>query len=583
MGIFKKKLFLLLILAVSVCSIALTIQAAAPNSAPFGDPKAKRGGELVLHTSEFPKSFNYYVNVAADVSTVFGLVYDALIEVHPTTLEFQPLVVKSWEISADKKTFTLKIDPRAKWDDGKPITAHDIKFTYDLIMNTENMTSVHRMSLSRFEPPVVINESTIKFTAKTIHYNNFITLASFNPLPKHLFSGKNFNKAFNMKLPPGSGPYTLSEVKEGRYFVLKRRKNYWADQLPSHRGMYNFETIRFKIMDTTVAFEAFKKGDFDIFDEISAKRWVTETNSTPFQKNWIVKQKIYNYAPQGFAGLAFNMRKAPFQDIQIREAVCRLLDRKYLIEKIMYNEYQPLSSYWPGLYGNGKENDLVNYDPARAKQLLKEAGYTRLDKEGYLVNQKGRRIEFSLLYTGETFEKHMTYFVETCKQAGVKVNLQLLSWATLLKKIEEYEFDAVVMGWRATLFDDPEQLWHSKHISEPGASNLPGYKNKAVDKLIDSMPPIFDAAKRIEITKQIDHIIFKEYPYALFWGANYTKIFYKNIFGMPKTVFSKYSSGDVISYWWYDPAKVKRYEAALKNNQALPKEPVEVHYDKIAR
>lgn len=577
----RKPLFFLLTLLL-VAGIAMTLNAAGPKSEPFGDPKAVRGGELILHTSEFPKSFNYLVNTSEDAAGVFGLVYDTLMELHPTTLEFVPLIARSWDISPDKKVFTLKIDPRAKWSDGKPITTADIKFTYDTITDPKNLTSVQRMSLGRFNPPVIIDVRTIRFTAKTVHYNNLVTLASFTVLPKHLMSGKDFNKAFNMNLPGSSGPYTLSEVREGRYYVLKRRRDYWADKLPNHRGMYNFNTIKYKVMVATVAYEAFKKGDFDIYDEITPKRWVTETNSTPFQKNWIVKQKIYNYAPRGFYGLAFNMRKPLFQDIRIREAISHLLDRKYILEKLMFNEYQPLSSYWRSVYGTAKANEPIAYDPAKAKQLLKEAGYNRLDKSGYLINRKGERLEFSMVYALEDYEKHMTYFAETCKQAGVKVNLQLLSWATLIKKLENYDFDTLTIGWSATLFENPEQLWHSKHINEPGGSNLPGYKNAKVDQLIESMPPIFDAAKRIEIIKQIDHIIYKDYPYVLFWGMNNTWILYKNIFGMPKTGFSKYSTGDVISYWWYDPAKVKRYQEAVKKNRALPKEPAEVYYDKQA-
>src|SRR5690606_3446517 len=143
-------------LLVLVTVIAMTLNAAGPKSQPVGDPKAVRGGQLVLHTAEFPKSFNYYVNNAADAATVFNLIYDSLMELHPTTLEFMPLIAKSWEISADKKVFTLHLDPRAKWADGKPITAYDIQFTYDTIMNPKNLTSVQRMAISRFKPPEVI-------------------------------------------------------------------------------------------------------------------------------------------------------------------------------------------------------------------------------------------------------------------------------------------------------------------------------------------------------------------------------------------------------------------------------------------
>lgn len=580
----KLRMSLLFVILVTVIGLIWVIQASEPVSEPFGEAKVEKGGLLTLHTSVFPKSFNYYVNNAAEVNTVFSLVYDSLMEIHPTTLEYQPLIAESWKISDDKKVFTIKIDPRAKWSDGKPITTEDVKFTYDVIMDPKNLTSVPRLFISRFNAPEVVDKYTINFTAKTVHYNNLVHLASFNVLPKHLFSGKDFNKSFTMNLPGSSGPYILSEVKEGRYYILKRRKDYWADILPHHRGMYNFNTIKFKvILDDNVAFEAFKKGEFDIFDSISAKRWVTETNSEHFQKNWIVKQKVYNYAPQGFQGMAFNLRRPLFQDLRVREAIFHLIDRKTLLDKIMYNQYLPLSSYWPSLYGSNQANYPVNYNPEKAKKLLNEVGYTRLDKDGYLINQKGERLEFTVYYVGESFEKHLTLMAETCKQSGVKFNIEMLSWATLLKKAEEYNFDLLTIAWTGTLFDDPEQLWHSKHLSEAGGNNLPGYKNEEVDRLIDSMPPIFDASKRIEIIKKIDSIIYKDVPYVLFWGANYSKIFYKNIFGMPKTVFSKYSSGDVIAYWWFDPAKQKLYQEAVKKNKTLPAEPVEVYYDKIVQ
>jgi microcin C transport system substrate-binding protein len=574
-------LFILSLVVIS--SLTWVIEASEPSKTTFGDPKAIKGGLLTLHSPVFPKSFNYFVNNAAEVAGVFNLVYDSLMEINPITLEFQPLIAESWKISDDKKVFTIKIDPRAKWADGKPITTEDIKFTYDVIMDPNNLTSVQRLFIGRFNPPEIIDKYTIKFTAKTVHYNNLVTLSGFNVLPKHLFSGKDFNKDFTMSLPGGSGPYILSEVKEGRYYVLKRRKDYWADILPQHRGMFNFNEIKYKVIrDDNVAFEGFKKGDFDIFDDITAKRWVTETNSEHFQKNWIVKQKIYNYAPQGFQGLAFNLRKPLFQDLRVRQAIFYLLDRKTLLDKIMFNQYQPLSSYWPSLYGTSKANDPVDYNPEKAKQLLNEVGYTRLDKEGYLINQQNERLEFTIYYASESLEKHLTLFVDTCKQSGVKVNLELLSWATLLKKAEDYSFDLITMAWTGTLFDDPEQLWHSKHMSEVGGNNISGYKNEEVDRLIDSLPPIFDPSKRIEIIKKIDGIIYQDVPYVLFWGANYSKIFYKNIFGMPKTIFSKYSSGDVIAYWWFDPAKMKLYQEAIKKNKSLRAEPVEVYYDKIA-
>jgi microcin C transport system substrate-binding protein len=539
-------------------------------------------GQLTLHTSEFPKSFNAYVNNSVDASQVFDLVYSSLMELDDYTLEYKPLIAESWSISPDQKEIIVKINPAAKWADGTPITAGDVKFTYDTIMNPEHLTSVMRMFLGRLHPPEIIDEYTVKFTAKTGHYKNLEVVASFNILPKHLFEGKDFNKEFNMSLPGGSGPYSLTEVKEGRYYVLTRKKDYWADQLPHMKGTYNFERIKFRVMNPVVAFEAFKKGEFDLYTEITAKRWMEDTDSEHFTKNWIVKQKIHNYAPRGFQGIALNMRRPLFQDLRVRRALAHLLNRELILEKILFGQYQPLTSYWPYLYEkNDASNPLIEYNPDLAKRLLREVGYDRLNQEGYLINQEGKPLEFTIAYVSEESEKYLTVFVEDCKRAGVKANLERFSWATLIKKMEQYDFDTVTIGWSGTLFPDPEQLWHSRHLNEPGGSNLPAYQNPEVDRMIDSLPEIFDQKKRTEIIKTIDKLIYQDVPYLLFWDADYSRIFYKNIFGRPQTVLSKYASG-IIKYWWIDPEKVERYEKAVKNRQALPAEPVEVYYDQLA-
>lgn len=549
------------------------------NRQPDIDPN----GQLTLHTSEFPKSFNAFVNNSSDASAVFDLVYATLLEMDYNTLEYKPLIAESWTISPDKKEFTFKLNPDAKWSDGKPITAHDIKFTYDLIMDPQNMTSVMRLYYSRLNPPEVIDDYTVKMTVKTVHFKNFEMVAGFNVLPKHLMEGKDFNKDFNMSLPGGSGPYDLTEVKEGRYYVLSRKKDYWADRLPHRHQTYNFGKIKYKVMDRNLAFEAFKKGEFDFYDEIMPKRWVTETNSEHFTNNWIVKQKIYNYAPRGFLGLAFNMRKPLFQDLRVRKAIALLLDRKTILNKIYYDLYKPLNSYFPSLYGpNEKQPPFLDYNIDQARELLKQAGYDRMDNTGYLIDRNGRRLEFTIIYAIEDYEKDLTIFKESCKKAGVNLILKRLSWATLIKEMDQYNFDMVRIGWTGVLFPDPEQLWHSKHISERGGSNLPGFKNDEIDGYIDSLPANFDVQSRIQILKKMDRTIAKEIPYVLLWERDYSWLFYKNIFGKPKTVTQKYTLG-IIKYWWIDPVKVKKYQEAVKLKKALPKEPEEIHYDEMLK
>lgn len=574
-----KKRVLLAVIAIIVMAIILhkNLSQIDPG-APLTDLKKD---QLVLQISEFPKSFNYYVNNSSDASSVFDLVYASLMELDSNTLEYQPMVAESIEVSKDKKVFKVKINPNAKWADGKQITSADLKFTFDTIMNPENLTSVMRIYMSRLSDPKIIDDLTVEFTAKTVHFKNFEALAGFAVLPKHLFENKNFNKDFNMNLPVGSGPYTLDEVKEGRYYVLRRVENYWADELDYRQNTYNFKTLKYKVMSNDVAFEAFKKGDFDIFDSFTAKRWVEESDSEQFKRNWIIKHKVYNYAPRGIQGIAMNRKRPVFEKRQVREAMNKLLNREQILAKIMYNEYKPLNSYFPGLYENGeKSNANINYDPQAAIKLLREVGYSHLDDEGYLIDAAGKRLEFSLLYANKESERFLTLFAQDCQEVGVKLNLEYVSWATLIKKLDDYNFDAVCIAWSGTLTPDPEQLWHSKHVGEPGGSNLAGFANQEVDSLIDGLAADFDVRHRAEIIKKIDRLIYRDYPYILFWSSDCTRIFYKNIFGMPDTVFSKYSS-DIIRNWWFDEEKAAAYKEAVKTKEPLPGKPLEIYYDRV--
>ncbi|HEX2954410.1 MAG TPA: extracellular solute-binding protein [Bacillota bacterium] len=568
------------IVLAAILLMALTGMTAEPVK-PTGDPRAIKGGQITISTTEFPKSFNLYVSNSADAALVFGYIYESFAELDPKTKEYQPLLAESWSISLDKKVFTFKMNPKARWADGTPVTTDDVKFTYDTLMNPKNMTSVYRMDLSRFYPPKVINKMTVQFTAKTVHYNNFVALATLIILPRKAFAGKDFNTAFTMNLPPGTGPYYLSDVKEGRYYCLTRRKDYWGQNLPLHIGAYNFDRIRFKVYSNDdTAFEAFKKGDFDLFSENQPKRWIKGTDSVKFKKNWIVKRKIYTYAPEGIRGMVFNMRRPIFKDLRVRQALFCLFNRKDILDKIMFDEFTPLRSYWPSTNVNPTANPAVKFNPAHAKRLLYEAGYTRTDPKGFLINKKGEHMEFTVYYVSDVYEKYLTVYKQDCENAGVKMNLQMLSWASLLKHADEYKFDALIIGWTASIFPDPEQLWHSKHATEVGGSNLAGYKSLEVDRMIDSLHANFDANQRDEVIKKIDAIIYHDTPYVLFWGDNFNWIYYRNIFGMPKTVFSRLGgTSDALTYWWIDRNMVKRLEKAERHNQALPKTPVDVYYD----
>jgi microcin C transport system substrate-binding protein len=274
------------------------------------------------------------------------------------------------------------------------------------------------------------------------------------------------------------------------------------------------------------------------------------------------------------------MRKPLFKDVRVRKAICLLQNRRILLDKLAFKQYLPLRSYWPSANINPKENPVIRYNPREALKLFAEAGYDRVDKDGFLINKKGQHVEFTISYTGESFERYLTVFKEDCAKSGVRVNLQLLSWATLLKKADQFSFDTMVVAWSGELFPDGEELWYSKHANEPGGLNYAGYQNHEVDRMIDSMKGNFNAKEREKVIKKIDALIYNDYPYMLQWGANFSRVYYWNKFGMPKTVLSRLNDwSGALSYWWYDPVRAERLKNAMHQNKSLPKETVNVFYD----
>ncbi len=566
--------------AVAVLAAAALTLGAAPRGNPIADPHALKGGSINVYYGAFPKSFNYYLDNNTFTNLVYGLMYEPLIALHPANLEPSPDVAESWTISKDKKVFTFKIDPKARWSDGQPITAEDVAFTYDTIMDPRNLTSVTRVSLSRFEKPEILGPREIRFRAKTVHWENFIFFSGFFVLPKHVLQGQDFNKV-NFDFPVVSGPYRLAQMNKGRDVILARRTDWWAADKPINRGMYNFDTIKFKtLQEQMAAFELFKKGEIDLFPVYISKRWHTETGGEKFQKNWIVKQRIFNESPASFQGFVMNMRRPLFQDVRVREAMALLINRPLMNQKLMYNEYFLLNSYIANAYPDRAaiKNPLTPYSPSKARALLKEAGWYKTDGDGWLVKD-GKRFEFTFLMRDDSEEKFLTTYQEDLKALGIKMDLQLVSSSTWFKNMEKFDYDMTWASWQPSQFPDPEDTWYSKRADEPNSDNYPGYKNPEVDKLIAAQRTIFERARRDAIDRRIDKILYKSYSYALLWSIDNVRLLYWNKFGHPKTVLDKYDDeSSAVSYWWYDPAKAARLRQAMAAGTALPAEPAAVRF-----
>lgn len=550
---------------------------------PIASPDAVPGGTISVFAGQSPKSLNYYLDNNSLSAEIFGAMYETLLTMNPVTLAYEPGLASQWSISDDKKTFTFHIDKKAVWSNGAPVTASDVKWTYDAIMNPKNLTGPHKIFMERFLPPEVIDGKTIRFTAKTIHWKNLSAVSSFYILCRQAYESKDFNK-INFAFPVVSGPYKLGVIKEGIYLTLERRKNWWNRSAERSMGTGNFQTIKFRFFsERENAFEAFKKGMIDLFPIYTSRIWVNQTGGKKFLKNRIVKQKVFNHKPVGFQGFAMNMRQPPFDDIRVRKAMTFLLDRKKMNSTLMYNQYFLHKSYFEDLYSqkNPCQNPVFELNKEKAVTLLKEAGWIVNSKTG-LLEKNGKPFIFKFLTRSAASEKFLAIYAEDLKDAGIELVIDKKDWAAWAKDMDEFNFQMTWAAWNSGIFKDPEGMWSSSEADRKGGSNITGFKNSRVDELIEKQKVIFDINARNKIYRQVDQIIYNAYPYVLLWNINYTRLLYWNKFGTPNTVLSKY--GDESSaywYWWIDEDSAADLDDAIKKDLLLPPQKSSIHFDKF--
>lgn len=550
----------------------------APN--PLASEFAEKGGMLVTYLGPYPKSFNYYLDQNTMSAELFGQFYETLMTQHPVTLELEPLLADRCVLDDDRKTFTFHLNPLAKWSDGTPVTAEDVRWTCAAVLDPKNLTGPHKIDLERFEPPVVLDEATIRFVAKEVHWKNLLALAGLQVLPKRAFEGRDFNLQ-NFEFPVVSGPYRLGRIQEGIQVSLERRTNWWAGGLPRFQKVANFDVLRFRFFEEPDnAFEAFQKGEIDLFPVRAAHVWADQTSGEKYERNWIVRQEIENKNPVGFQGIALNLRRPPLDDPRVRRALAQLYNRAKMNAALMHNAYFLHRSYFEDLYDAAHPcpNERLAFDKDQARALLAEAGW-KADPATGLLAKEGRPLRLRYLSRGGTDDKFTAIFQEDLKDVGIELVVDKKDWAAWAKDMDTYNFDLTWAAWSAGIFKDPESMWSSKEADRPSGQNITGYKNPAVDALIDAQRAEFDVQKRHDLVRKIDAVLARDIPYILLWNLDYTRLLWWNKFGVPDAPLGKY--GDERSAhatWWYDPAAAADLAHAMKTGRALPARPVRVIY-----
>jgi microcin C transport system substrate-binding protein len=538
-----------------------------------GDSNAVKGGDFTMSFPDFPntlriygKDANSYVN-----NMIENMAYESLLSQDPVTEDWIPSLATHWKISEDKMKFTFRINPNARWADGKPVTAEDVIATWKLLVDPGILEAYSNILYGTYETPVAESKYIVSVKSKQLNWRQFLYFAgSMRILPAHYIGnikGSEYLEKYQFDMIPGSGAYIIlkDDIKKGQSVTIRRRSDYWGEKERFNVGLNNFDVVKFEVItDESLAFERFKKGDLDIYSVNRAQWWAERLNFDEINRGLVLKRRIYNENPRGIQGLVFNMRKAPFDDIRIRKAVTYLWDRDKFNEKLFYSAYSPIYSYFSGSVYENPNDPKIKFNLDSAKALLSEAGWTEKNSDGYLV-KNGKVFELDLPFDGGPGqERYLTVFQEDLKKAGIKLNLKQIDGATRFKLGNERNFTILVTAWTGLRVPNPESSLKSNTADEPNTTNWPGIKDKRIDELCDKYNVSFDKKERIKIVREIDSIACSYFGYGFGWSAPFQRIIFHNKFGFPEWIIGRVTDYLAAPYmWYYDPVKAAEYDEAV--------------------
>ena len=551
---------------------------------PAASVLARRGGTIRLNGSQPPKSFNAYVDNNTYSAMVFDLLYGKLLGMNARTSELEPALARRWAVSDDGREFTFVLDERATWSDGRPVTAEDVRWTFDAVMDPKSATGPWKSMLGFFDSPEVLDARTVRFRKKgesPKDWRDILNCSMFWILPKHAFAGRDFDKINFVNAVVG-GAYVISRAEPQVETELRRHGRWWCQDLPRCRGTMNFDRILVRYFTGKEnAFEALKKRKIDLYPVYSARIYAQETGGSAFQRNWLLKRRVRNHAPIGFQGFAMNMRRPPFDDLRVRTAMAALLDRETMNRTMMNGAYFLLNSYYTDLYDEKHPcpNEMHAYDPAKAARLLAEAGWTKDPADGKL-KKEGRSFAFTFLSRDSTEDKFLALFDQELRAQGITMSIVRKDFASWMRDMDEFAYDMTWAAWGAGTVKYPELAWAGAEADRRGSNNITGFKSAEVDRLIAAEKGMDDAAARLDAYRKIDALVAAEVPYVLLWQTDSTRLIYWNKFGMPDGVLAPAMREEAaLPYWWYDADRADELERAMRNGAFLPTVPETVEGD----
>jgi peptide/nickel transport system substrate-binding protein len=552
---------------------------------PYADPAAPKGGRLVQGVLGTFDSLNPFIVRGIAPPSIRGYVVESLMARgydEPFTL--YGLIARSVETDAQRSYVTFHLDPAAKFSDGKPVTAEDVIFSWQLLRDKGRPN--HRTYYAKVAKAEAIGEQAVRFDLSGSDDRELALILGLMPvLAKHAVKPEMFEET-SFQAPLGTGPYVVGEVDPGKSVTLKRNPDYWGRDLAINRGLWNFDEVRFDYYrEANSHLEAFKRGLYDMRNEHDPGRWQTGYDFAAVRDGRVLKEALPTGVPKASSYFVFNTRRAIFSDIRVREALSLLFDFEWINHGYFFDLYRRSASYFDGseLSSHGRTADqrekalLAPFAEAvradvldgtwsppvsdgsgrdrvtlkRALDMFAAAGYELRGAE--LVDRKnGRPLAFEILVTARDEERLALLFSQSLKRAGITARVRMVDAVQYEGRRLTYDFDMIENRWDQSLSPGNEQAfyWGSAAADQPGTRNYMGVKSPAVDAMIAALLKAEDRGDFVAAVRALDRVLISGfYVIPLFylpaqWIARWTTI------RRPATT-SLY--GYLPETWWREP------------------------------
>lgn len=496
---------------------------------PYVNPQVKKGGKISYGVVGTFDSLNPFV-IKGMRTTARGvwdpeygnLFYEALMQrSSDEPFSLYGLLAESVEWDEERSFIQFNLNPKAHWHDGKPVTAEDVIFSFNLL--AEKGRPPYNKRLDAVAKMEQVGERSVRFTfnEKANRETPLILALSMPILPKHALDPATFEQS-SLAIPVASGPYKIKSIQPGEKIVWQRDPDYWGKDIPSKAGFDNYDeiSVTYFLQDSTL-FEAFKKGDVDVYPDGDANHWDRAYDFPAVQKGDVVKEVFKPGLPTGMLGFVFNTRRPIFADVRVREALSLAFDFEWMNKTLYDNAFQRTQSFWQnsklGAYGNAAdERELTLLGPAKDKLgpeilagtytmpvtdasgsdrkvlreavgLLKEAGYTI--QGGKMVDTAGKPLAFEVMTQNAGQEKMAVAYQRALKMIGVDMAIRTVDDAQYQARSNSFDYDMIIKAYTSSLSPGAEQVnrWGSASKDAQGSFNYAGVADPDIDRMIDAL------------------------------------------------------------------------------------------------